>query len=183
LVAICGKQTKIVQSSSHNDGVKFNEWVKDIIDELGLFLRMAGLRMETRCATLFSTKTLSLVKAAYYLRTAMAEKDICGGLEIVIVPPDTPFQENWMTDAHPSKVDTDHSRAYFVAGTTGIGLQRKGMERVDGQFQSSLRMEIELKPKVTLARALNVIQTNQSISLVINIIMNTLDKIQSYKLI
>ena len=156
--AICGKQIKIIQSSTHNDSVKFNEWVKDIIDELGLFLTMAGLRMKTRCATLFSTKTLALVKLAYDLRTAMAEKDIYGGLEIVIVPPDTPFQEKWMMDAHAqadgdsTKVDTDQPRVDSVTGTTGIGLQRKVMERVDGQFRS--RMEIELKPKVMLARAL-----------------------------
>ena len=120
---------------------------------------MAGLRIKSQCATLFFTKILALIKLAYDLRTAMAEKDIYGGLEIVIVPPDTPFQEKWMTDAHwhavPRKVvDTDQSQVdEFVAGTTGIGLQHKVTERVDGQFQS--RMEIELKPKVMLVRALN----------------------------
>ena len=109
--------------------------------------------MKTQCATLFFSKTLTLVEVAYDLRTAMAEKDICGGLEIVIIPPDTPFQEKWMMDAHadPRKViDKDQSQVDFVAGTTGIGLQRKVSEIVDGQFQS--RMEIELKPKVTLTR-------------------------------
>ena len=114
--------------------------------------------MKTQSAPLFSTKTLALVKVAYDLRTAMAEKDICGGLEVVIVPPDTPFQEKWMIDAHadPRKVvDTaDQSRVDFIAGTSGIGLQRKVLEKVDGQFQS--RMKMELKPKVILARALNV---------------------------
>ena len=112
--------------------------------------------MKPQCAALFFTKTLTLVEVAYDIRTAMAEKDICGGLEIVIVPPDTPFQEKWMIDAHadPRNVDRDQSRVDFVVGTTGIGLQRWVSERVDGQFQS--RMEIELKPKVTLARALKV---------------------------
>ena len=113
-------------------------------------------------ATLFPKKTLTLVQIAYNLRTAMAEKDICGGLEVVVVPPDTPFQEKWMMDAHvdPRKVvvdsTTDRSpvEVDFVAGTTGIGLQRKVLETVDGEFQS--RMEMELKPKVTLARTLNV---------------------------
>ena len=127
--------------------------MKDIIIELGRFLAMAGLRIKTRCGRLFLTKTLALVKLAYDLRTAMAEKDICGGLEILIVSPDTPFQEKWMM-ADPTKVDTDQSEVDFVAGTTGIGLQRKVLERVDGQFES--RMEIELKPKVTLVRALKV---------------------------
>ena len=156
MTAVCGKQIKIIQSSTPYDNVKFNEWVKDIIKELGLFLALAGLRMKTQSAALFSTKTLALVKVAYDLRTAMAEKDICGGLEVVIIPPDTPFQEKWMMDAHadPRKVDTDQSREDFVAGTSGIGLQRKVTERVGGQFQS--KMEIELKPKVILARALNV---------------------------
>ena len=111
--------------------------------------------MKTQCATLFFAKTLTLVEVAYDLRTAMAEKDICGGLEIVIVPPDTPFQEKWMMDAHADRrtVGIDQSRVDFVAGTTGIGLQRKVLETVNGQFQ--YRMDIELKPKVTLARALN----------------------------
>ena len=152
----CGKQIKIIQTSTLYDSVEFNEWVsmKDIIKELGLFLTVAGLRMKTQCATLFSTKTLALVKVAYDLRTVMAEKDICGGLEIVIVPPDTLFQEKWMIDAHadPRKVETDPSRVDYVAGTTGIGLQRKVLEVVDGRFQS--RMELELKPKVTLAHSL-----------------------------
>ena len=153
LIAISGKQIKITQSISHHDSVKFSEWVKDIIDELGFLLTMAGLRIKTQCATLFFTKTLTPVEVAYDLRTAMAEKDICGGLEILIVSPDTPFQEKWMM-ADPTKVDTDQSEVDFVAGTTGIGLQRKVLERVDGQFES--RMEIELKPKVTLVRALKV---------------------------
>lgn len=154
LTAICGKQIKIIQSSTPYDNVKFNEWVKDIIEELGLFLTMGGLRMKTQSGTLFSTKTLALVKVAYDLRTAMAEKDICGGLETVIVPPDTPFQEKWMLDAHahPRKGDVGQS-VDFVAGTSGIGLQRKVSESVDGQVQS--RMEVELKPKVILVRALN----------------------------
>ena len=153
--AVCGKQIKIIQSSTHYDSVKFNEWVKDIIKELGLILTVAGLRMKTQRATLFATKILALVKVAYDLRTAMAEKDICGGLEIVIVSPDTPFQEKWMIDAHADhrKVDTDQSRGDYVAGTTGMGLQRKVSETVNGQFQ--FRTETELKPKVTLARALN----------------------------
>ena len=149
--AICGKQIKIIQSSTHNDGVEFNEWVKDIINHLELFLTMAGVRMRTCCA---NTKILTLVKSAYNLRTAMAEKDICGGLEIVIVSADTPFQKKRMKDSVPREVvDTDQSQVDFVAGTTGIGLQRKVTERVDGQFQS--RMEIELKPRVILVRALN----------------------------
>jgi len=117
---------------------------------------MAGLRIKTQChgTTQFFMDTLTLVKSAYDLRTAMAEKDICGGLEIVIVPPDTPFQKKWMDDhAQAGKVvDTDQSRVDFVAGTTGIGLQRKVTVRVDGQFQS--KMEIKLKPMVMLVRAL-----------------------------
>ena len=111
--------------------------------------------MKAQCDALFYTKTLTLIEVAYDLRTAMAEKDICGGLEIVIVPPDTPFQEKWMTDGHTDhrKVHTDELSVDFVAGTTGIGLQRRVTERVNGQFES--RMEMELRPKVTLVRALD----------------------------
>lgn len=63
-----------------------------------------------------------------------------------------------MIDAHApptssKKVDTpDQSRVDYVAGTTGMGLRRKVLETVDGQFQS--RTETELKPKVTLVHAL-----------------------------
>ena len=151
--AICGKQIQIIQSSSP-DTVKFNKWVQDIIKELGQFLTIAGLRMKTERAPLFSTKILALVTMAYDLRTAMAEKDICGGLEVVIVLPDTPFQEKWMMDAHadPRRVNTDQLQVDFIVGTSGIGLQRRVSETVNGQFQS--RMEMELKPRVILARAL-----------------------------
>ena len=128
--------------------------MKDIIDELGRCLTFAGLRVKTQFTSLFSTKTLALVKVAYDLRTAMAEKDICGGLEIVIIPPDTAFQEKWMMDAHadPRKVNADQSQADYVAGTTGMGLKRMMSETVGGQFQYG--METVLKPKVTLVQAL-----------------------------
>lgn len=154
-VAICGKQIRILPSTSSTDKVQLNNWVADIIKELGLFLTIAGLKVKTQRAPVFFTKTLALVKGAYDLRTAVAEKDICGGLEVVIVPPDTPFQEKWMTDAHadPRQGDTDQLAVDFVAGTSGIGLQRKVSEKVDGQFQ--FRTEMVLKPKVILARALN----------------------------
>jgi hypothetical protein len=132
--------------------------VQDILKDLGHCLTIAGLRIKTPRLPLFNTKTLALVKVAYDLRTAMAEKDICGGLEVVIVPPDTPFQEKWMIDAHADRKKIgstpNQSHVDFVAGTSGIGLQRKVSETVNGLFQS--RMEIELKPKVILARALKV---------------------------
>ena len=149
---ICGKQIQIVQSTSHS--VKFNEWVQDIIKDLGEILTIARLKMKTQRAHIFSTKTLSLVKVAYDLRTAMAEKDICGGLEVVIIESGRPFEGKSMIDAHadPRQVDTDHSHVDFVAGTSGIGLQRKVLGTVHGRFHS--RMEIELKPKVILARTL-----------------------------
>ena len=120
--------------------------------------------MKTRSATLFNTKTLALVKVAYDLRTAMAEKDICGGLEVDMVPADTAFQEKWMIDAHADhrKVNADQSQVNYVAGTTGMGLKRKVSETVNGQFQS--RVERELKPKVTLVKALKSQQANPSIN-------------------
>ena len=112
--------------------------------------------MKGRRASFISKKTLTLVTMAYNLRTALAEKDICGGLEVVIVAPDTPFQEKWMVDGH---ADVREGDAYidFVAGTIGIGLQRKDRSEyvtVDGVFGPKRNME--LKPKVILARALNV---------------------------
>jgi hypothetical protein len=158
--ATCGKRVQIIQSS----GVKLNEWVKHIIKELGDCLMIAGLRTKSQHTSLFFTKTLALVALAYDLRTAMAEKDICGGLEVVIVAPDTPFQEKWMMDGHADvrEGDTDQSCVDSVAGTIGLGLQRNVSDNLDGQFQS--RMNMELKPKVILARALNVKQIDRNVS-------------------
>jgi len=146
---ICGRQIQIVQSTP--DSVNFNEWVQDIIKDLGEILTIAGLRMKAQRAHFFSTETLALVKVAYHLRTAMAEKDICGGLEVVIIESGRPFEEKSMIDAYADPW-MDHSHVDFVAGTSGIGLQRKVLETVHGQFHS--RMEIGLKPKVILARTL-----------------------------
>lgn len=110
--------------------------------------------MKSQYASLFSTKTLALVTLAYDIRTAMAEKDICGGLEVVIVAPETPFQDKWMTDGHADVGEMDQSYVEFVAGTIGLGLQRGVLEYVDGIFHS--RINVELKPKVILAHALKV---------------------------
>ena len=158
--ATCGKRIQIIQSN----GVEFNEWVEHIIKELGDCLMIAGLRTKSQDASFFFTKTLALVTIAYGLRTAMAEKDICGGLEVVIIAPDTPFQEKWMMDGHADvrEGDTDQSCVDSVAGTIGLGLQRKVSDNVDGQFQ--YRMNMELKPKVILARALNVKQIDHNVS-------------------
>jgi len=157
--AICGKQIQIIQPSTPTtDTIKFNEWVKDIVGELGLILMVGGIRIKTQRAPRFSMKILALVRLAHDLRSAMAEKDICGGLEVVVVAPDTPFQEKWMMDANanPRKGDTstDHSDVDYVLGTSGLGLQRTVSETVNGQFQS--RIETDLKPRVILARALDV---------------------------
>lgn len=124
--ATYGKLIPVVQSGApYTDNFKFDEWVKDIIKELEWFLMIAGLRMKTQCAHFVFTKTLALVKVAYGLRTAMAEKDIHGGLEVVVISPDTPFQEKWMMDAHSysRKGNTDQSHVDFIAGTIGIGSQ------------------------------------------------------------
>ena len=107
--------------------------------------------MNSHCDSLISKNTLALVIMAYDLRTSLAEKDVCGGLEVVIVAPDTPFQEKWMVDRH---ADVREGDVNFVAGTVGIGLQRVSDYSADGLLQSGMNMELE--PEVILARALNV---------------------------
>ncbi|KAF8808975.1 hypothetical protein BYT27DRAFT_6529929 [Phlegmacium glaucopus] len=156
--AIRGKLIEVVESGTpYTDNINFHAWVLDITQELEWFLMIAGLRIKAWRTHLLFTKTLALVKVAYDLRTAMAEQDFQGGLEVVIVSPDTPFHAKWMTDADADsrKGDTDwHSRLEFVAGTTGIGLHRKLSERVDGHLQN--RIDVELKPKVILTRTFGV---------------------------
>ncbi|KAF8958002.1 hypothetical protein BDZ97DRAFT_2078815 [Flammula alnicola] len=153
---MCGRPIQIVQPhSSTSMAAKFPDWVSDIIKDLGQLLRLGGLKVRNQRASMFSAKILSLVKLAYDLRAALAEKDLCGGLELAVVGPDTPFQAKWMDEAHTTtRTNTAAlSQMEHIAGTSGLGLQRTVGEQSRGGSSDS-KIDMILKPKVVLIRVL-----------------------------
>ncbi|PPQ65651.1 hypothetical protein CVT24_011805 [Panaeolus cyanescens] len=125
----CGKYLSVVQSHRTDASpVNFPEWVKDIIADLNLVLSVGGQRIPSHYQVVLSTKFTALVKSAYELRTALAEHDICGYLEIVTVSPPLPFQHKWMIEAHSDTRNVVSNppagHADVVLGTCGIGLQQ-----------------------------------------------------------
>ncbi|KAF8163671.1 hypothetical protein B0H34DRAFT_857099 [Crassisporium funariophilum] len=153
----CGRHTQVIQTHSTPaaTNVKFSEWSKDIVKDLSLVLMVGGLRMRPNRADLFNSKILALVKAAYDLRTGMAERDICGGLELCVIAPDTPFSTMRMQDSHadPRKPAATGYQMDCIVGTSALGLHKKVTEKaVDGSFQT--KFDVVLKPKVVLARVL-----------------------------
>ena len=101
---------------------------------------------------MFKNKIQSIIAVAYDLRAALAEKDICGGLELVVVSPDSPFQPKWMQEGHTTErtgTATMLTKMEAIAGTTGIGLKRPNFGGTKSEAYT-----YPLKPKVVLARVL-----------------------------
>ncbi|KAF8912201.1 hypothetical protein CPB84DRAFT_1761605 [Gymnopilus junonius] len=110
--------------------------------------------MRPNRTSLFTSKLLSLVKMAYDVRTALAEKDICGDLDLSVIGPDMPFQPKWMEEAHAM---TRHQlgttmRMEPIAGTCGMGLKRVEVKKDAASQQDQI---VVLKPRVVLARVLD----------------------------
>ncbi|KDR73741.1 hypothetical protein GALMADRAFT_212553 [Galerina marginata CBS 339.88] len=144
----CGK-VKILQTDSNAIvTMKFPDWVVDLTKDLALILSIGGLRIRTNRSSLFTSKLLTLVKIAYDVRTALAEKDICGDLELSVVGPDMPFQTKWMEEAHAMSRNKVLATMQMepIAGTSGMGLQRS--------TQPGETPVVVMKPKVVLARVL-----------------------------
>ncbi|KAF8971852.1 hypothetical protein BDZ97DRAFT_2054554 [Flammula alnicola] len=150
-----GAKTVNLQGAKAGFAHLHSEWVSDIFKDLGQLLRLGGLKVRSQRASMFSAKILSLVKLAYDLRAALAEKDMCGGLELAVVGPDTPFQAKWMDEGHTTTRTntTALSQMEHIAGTSGLGLQRTVGEESRGGSSDS-RIDMILKPKVVLIRVL-----------------------------
>ena len=108
--------------------------------------------------TLLPAKVEPLLKLAYNLRLALAERDICGGLEIATPAPDAPFHPQFMEDAEESVLQKSRKKKVdnpglswvdgdYIAGTSGIGLKRT-LNGQPGVY------EMVVKPKVSLIRVL-----------------------------
>jgi hypothetical protein len=156
---ICGKQIKIIPTESA--APDFNSWVKDVVQDLTSILAVGGVKMPVLKTSLLPAKIEPLLKLAYNLRLALAERDICGGLEIAAPSPDVPFNPKFMEDAEEFALQKSRKRKVespgvswldggYIAGTNGIGLRRT-LNGQPGVF------EMVVKPKVSLIRVLETV--------------------------
>jgi len=150
----CGKQLKVVENqSSATIAVQFPTWASEIVRDLADILLVGGLKMRPKRQEVFKNKIQSIIALAYDLRAALAEKDICGGVELVVVSPDSPFQPKWMQEGHTTErrgTAMMLTQMEAIAGTTGMGLKRPNVGGTESEAYT-----YPLKPKVVLARVLS----------------------------
>jgi hypothetical protein len=152
----CGSPIQVVQvHAADTMAQKFPQWVDEIIDDLATILLVGGLKMKSHRASMFSSKFLGLVKLAYDLRAALAEKDLAGGLDLYMVAPDTPFRATWMDEAHEAQTHISDLDVEPIAGTSGLGLSQD-LSHSPQFWGSSIdtKPSMVLKPKVVLLRVL-----------------------------
>ncbi len=153
---ICGKQVKIISTESATP--EFDAWVNEITSDLSRILLVGGVKMRSGTSDILPSKLLPLIKIAYDLRLALAEKDLCGGLELAAPSPDLPFHPNFMQDAeeyalqgsrkkNTNNLSTDGFEPQFIAGTSALGLKRT-LNGQPGVY------EMVVKPRVVLIRVL-----------------------------
>ncbi len=133
-------------------------WAEDILNDLLQILPSPapGLTSYSRNHVI-SPKLIQVCQISYDIRLALAEDDICGNLQLLIYPPDTPFGRDEMRVPQvadgPSgalnKSAIDHSGD--IAGTIGIGLREVKIEK-SREGISSLKYRTLLAPSVMLAR-------------------------------
>ncbi|KAH9484480.1 hypothetical protein JR316_0003962 [Psilocybe cubensis] len=154
----CGKIN--ILDMSTNMTSQFRTWITEIAQDLFKILSAGSLRMKLTKGDVLTSKLLMLVKMAYDLRTALAEKDICGDLDIAVVSLDYPFQGKWMEEAHcdtmrnkkASPASGATAEQGLVAAISGFGLQRSPAD-ANGKASTS-DPDMILKPKVVLAHVL-----------------------------
>ncbi|KAF4614793.1 hypothetical protein D9613_002544 [Agrocybe pediades] len=147
---------KILQTDVSTDS-DYSTWVSDIHQDLSEILSVGGVRLTS---DRFRSKLLTLVKRAHQVRTALAEKDLCGGLEILIVGHGMPFQHKWMDDEYPFNdgVSAPSMTMDLVAGTCGIGLRRIAVGKtsaISTPVNANQLADVVLKPKVVLEKILD----------------------------
>ena len=129
--------------------------------DLTSILVVGGVRMPTMKTSLLPSKIEPLLKLAYNLRLGLAERDICGGLEISAPLPDVPFHPQFMEDAEEFALQKSRRKKIesialtwlegeYIAGTNGIGLKRT-LNGQPGVY------EMVVKPKVSLIRVLEMV--------------------------
>lgn len=153
---ICGKQVKIISTESAKP--EFDGWVNEIIGDLSQILLVGGVKMRLGRSDILPSRLLLLIQIAYDLRLALAEKDICGGLELAAPSPDLPFHPSFMQDAEEhanqgrkKSINNPNpegsNKPEFIAGTSALGLKRT-LNGQPGVY------EMVVKPRVVLIRVL-----------------------------
>lgn len=169
---VCGRKTIITQKHTRDSSNLFDEWAKDILEDLEIILSIFGWRgpknkslpsaIMAADTSSVSAVILGVVKEAYDIRTAMAEISTSGDVDLVIVSCDTPFNDIWMDDAYgdyrkratltTGNVMDPHGKTVIesVVATTGIGLQRETWKTDALSGVMSREVDMVLKPRVVL---------------------------------
>lgn len=154
----CGKPIQVIHTNDKSVmASKFSEWVDEIVSDLGQILLVGGLKIRPQRFQVFVDKFVGLVKMAYNMRAALAERDICGWLELCVVAPDTPFQAKWMDEAHDSQTPVFQLEREPIAGTCALGLQRQSSAQRQSQSNDieHSALNIVMKPKVVVLSTLD----------------------------
>ncbi|KAF4614788.1 hypothetical protein D9613_002541 [Agrocybe pediades] len=147
---------KILQTDVSTDS-DYSRWASDIHQDLSEILSVGSVWLDSGR---FKSKLFTLVKRAYEVRTALAEKDLCGGLETLIVGHGMPFQHKWMNEEHSTErsASAPSMKMDLVAGTCGIGLRRLAGGKtsvISTPANANEIANVVLKPKVVLEKVLD----------------------------
>lgn len=133
-------------------------WSEEVLRDLLQILPSPapGLTSYSR-SQIILPKLIQLCRISYSIRLALAEEDICGNLQMLVYPPDTPFGQGEMNvpqvvggaRAALNRSVTNH--AGDIAGTIGIGLREVKVEK-SREGISLLKYRTLLPPSVILAR-------------------------------
>ncbi|KAF8912206.1 hypothetical protein CPB84DRAFT_1761619 [Gymnopilus junonius] len=134
-----GKHEQVIQGTTW---VNFMKWVGDILVDLSQVLLVGGLDLRSGC----------LECEAYTLRTAFAERDVCGNLELHVPTPGTNLATALMEDedVYLTENEIANMKQCSIAGTTAIGLRvarNQGKQRRNARDQ---KYDVILNPKVVL---------------------------------
>ncbi|CAA7271040.1 unnamed protein product [Cyclocybe aegerita] len=134
----------IIQMKSHRPD--FDEWVSDLLQELELILAVGDVRLQSEDSAPGTLRRL--IKSAYDLRRALAERDLHGNIKLTMPVPNTVFKPERMDEAPLQRVpgwvrllrSTNPGEANRVAGTSSLGITCEGDDGTK---------EIIVKPVVT----------------------------------
>ncbi|KAF5327744.1 hypothetical protein D9619_004844 [Psilocybe cf. subviscida] len=146
----CGAPVKVLSMMPHS--AEFQNWALEILKDLDGILLDANVAFPTSARNDIQRNLVTLSEKAYDLRTALAERDLCGNIQLALVSPDMMFQAKWMEDVQTSaSADRECAVALTdaerVAGTCRLGLQMPGTT-------PGAAAHLILKPKVALLRKL-----------------------------
>lgn len=134
--------------STVSPATDFQNWALEILKDLDAILLDADVVFPAAARNDVLQNLVTLSEKAYDLRTSLAERDLCGNIQLAHVSPDTLFQAKWMEDGQPSAGANRRGAVALadverVAGTCRLGLQIPGTT-------PGAEATLALKPKVAL---------------------------------